>query len=220
MTSAPCSTPWLTSWTPCWTEPDLPAAFGGPHHRLPQRPPPPPAQRTPLLPGRGPACRPQPAAIPTAAPCGAERTFQNLTSQQSPLPPLQCVFWREDPASQTGTLVRASYPGRVVAGLLGCLLCPPPPVSQVPVPRSPGRPPCSPGALRGWRRRCVWVAGAHRTCQGPGPALTISGTQPTSDPGSACPQRGKAVCGRASGINGSLEQIPRVQTFPTVNVIF
>lgn len=41
--------PWLTSWMLCWTEPDLPAAFGSAYHHLPQCPPPfpPSAEDTP-----------------------------------------------------------------------------------------------------------------------------------------------------------------------------
>lgn len=156
MTSAPCSTPWLTSWTPCWTEPDMPAAFGGPHCRLLQRPPPPPAQKTPLPPKRGPSCCPQPAAFPTAAPCGAERTFQNLTSQQSPLTPAMCdlmggpCFSDRDPGKSF--LSRKS--GGQASGVPSlstphpCFKC----LCQGPL----GCPPCSSGALRGWRWRCVW----------------------------------------------------------------
>lgn len=74
---------------------------------------------------------------------GAEGTCQNLTSQQSPP---QSVIRRDGPAPWTGTLVRASSPGRKQwwQGSWG--------VFSVPASRPSGHPLCCPGSLR---RRCV-----------------------------------------------------------------
>lgn len=184
----------------------------------------PSAQKTPPPPERGPFCRPQPAAVPTAAPCRAEGTFQNLTSQQStPTPPPACNLRGGPCFSDRGpgkSFLSWKSGGR--ASGVPSLYPPTFPVSQVPVPRSPGRPPCGPGTLRGWRRQCVWP-GPHRCAQDVSRArgllsLSAAPSQPRARP--CLPSERQSCLQRGRWINRSLEQIPRVRTFPTVNVIF
>ena len=180
--------------------------------------PSPPAQKTPPPPKRGPSCHPQPAAIPTAAPCRAEGTFQNLTSQQSPPTPPQVCNLRGGPCFSDRDPGKSflSWKNGGQASGVPSLYPTTSPVSQVPVPRSPGHPPCGPGTLRGWRRQGIWPS-PHRCTQDVSRARGLlspsaAPSQPQAPPLPALSEAKLSVAGLV-GLTGPSNRSPESKRF-------